>query len=197
MDPLRIALIVLALVGVWALVELALMLKRARATVESLDRTVSDVNDVVGEARPVIVKLDAALDAVAPALEQIDPLLKQGTVAVEALSADLLADVPSAAAKCRDCLARLDEGTPLAQAMSQSGVLPRAQCRLLELGLRSGSGDSAMEQIARQLSEESEMALEETVGRVEPTLVVITSVLVGLILLSVMLPLMHIMTAIG
>ena len=70
-------------------------------------------------------------------------------------------------------------------------------CRLLELGLRSGSGDSAMEQIARQLSEESEMALEETVGRVEPTLVVITSVLVGLILLSVMLPLMHIMTAIG
>ena len=113
------------------------------------------------------------------------------------LSADLLADVPSAAAKCRDCLARLDEGTPLAQAMSQSGVLPRAQCRLLELGLRSGSGDSAMEQIARQLSEESEMALEETVGRVEPTLVVITSVLVGLILLSVMLPLMHIMTAIG
>ena len=113
------------------------------------------------------------------------------------LSADLLADVPSAAAKCRDCLARLDEGMPLAQAMSQSGVLPRAQCRLLELGLRSGSGDSAMEQIARQLSEESEMALEETVGRVEPTLVVITSVLVGLILLSVMLPLMHIMTAIG
>lgn len=90
MDPLRIALIVLALVGVWALVELALMLKRARATVESLDRTVSDVNDVVEEARPVIVKLDAALDAVAPALEQIDPLLKQGTVAVEALSADLL-----------------------------------------------------------------------------------------------------------
>ena len=54
-----------------------------------------------------------------------------------------------------------------------------------------------MEQIAQQLSEESEMALEETVGRVEPTLVVITSVLVGLILLSVMLPLMHIMTAIG
>lgn len=113
------------------------------------------------------------------------------------LSADLLTDVPSAAAKCRDCLARLDEGTPLAQAMSQSGVLPRAQCRLLELGLRSGAGDSAMEQIARQLSEESEMALEEKVGQVEPTLVVITSVLVGLILLSVMLPLMHIMTAIG
>lgn len=90
MDPLRIAQIVLALVGAWALVELALMFKRARTTVESLDRTVSDVNDVVEEARPVIVKLDAALDAVAPALEQIDPLLKQGTVAVEALSADLL-----------------------------------------------------------------------------------------------------------
>lgn len=90
MDPLQIALIALALVGAWALVELALVLRRARASVETLDRTVSDVNDVVQEARPVVAKLDAALDAVAPALDQIDPLLKQGTVAVEALSADLI-----------------------------------------------------------------------------------------------------------
>jgi len=35
------------------------------------------------------------------------------------------------------------------------------------------------------------------VARVEPALVLVTSVLVGVILLSVMLPLMNIMTAIG
>ena len=42
-----------------------------------------------------------------------------------------------------------------------------------------------------------EDALEDRVSQVEPVLVGVTSVLVGIILLSVMLPLMHIMTAIG
>ncbi|MGE4277462.1 MAG: type II secretion system F family protein [Lawsonibacter sp.] len=113
------------------------------------------------------------------------------------LSSHLLEDVPAAKKRFQDCLSKLEQGAPLAQAMGESGVLPRAQSRLLDLGLRSGSGDSTMEQIAQRLFEESETALEEKVGQVEPTLVVITSVLVGLILLSVMLPLMHIMTAIG
>ena len=42
-----------------------------------------------------------------------------------------------------------------------------------------------------------QLALESQVARVEPALVLVTSLLVGAILLSVMLPLMHIMTAIG
>ena len=54
-----------------------------------------------------------------------------------------------------------------------------------------------MEEVARRLSEESEYALETRVGQVEPALVLVTSLLVGAILLSVMLPLMNIMTAIG
>ena len=54
-----------------------------------------------------------------------------------------------------------------------------------------------MEKIAGDLAEESEAALENAVSRVEPALVLLCSLLVGLILLSVMLPLMHIMSAIG
>ena len=95
-------------------------------------------------------------------------------------AADLLEDVPGAQARCRDCLDRLDRGDELAQAVRQSGVLPPAECRLLALGLRSGSGDRV-----------------DRVSQVEPALVGVTSVLVGIILLSVMLPLMHIMSAIG
>ena len=81
--------------------------------------------------------------------------------------------------------------------MKESGLLPAAQCRLLELGQRSGAGDAAMEKLARDLQEESEAALEEKVSRIEPALVLVCSVLVGMILLSVMLPLMNIMAAIG
>ena len=54
-----------------------------------------------------------------------------------------------------------------------------------------------MEKIARDLAEESEAALEDRISRVEPALVLVCSLLVGLILLSVMLPLMNIMAAIG
>ena len=125
--------------------------------------------------------------------------LSSGLPVEEALSmaAGLLESVPPAKARCLDCLKRLEEGESLSAAMKASEVLPRAECSLLELGLRSGTGDAAMEQIARRLSEDSEMALEEKVGQVGPALVMVTSVLVGLILLSVMIPLMNIMASIG
>ena len=54
-----------------------------------------------------------------------------------------------------------------------------------------------MTRIAADLAQESDLALEERVSRIEPALVLTCSALVGLILLSVMLPLMHIMSAIG
>ncbi len=113
------------------------------------------------------------------------------------LSSSLMADVPPAQARCTECRERLEREEPLAQAMRESGMLPAASSRLLELGQRSGTADTAMEKIAADLSEESEAAIEDAVGRVEPALVLVCSLLVGLILLSVMLPLMHIMAAIG
>ena len=113
------------------------------------------------------------------------------------LSASLLPDSPAAQQRCKACLDRLFEGAPLAQAMGESGLLPRAECRLLELGMNSGSGDQVMDHIALRLAEEGEAALEARMGQIEPTLVLSASLLVGLILLAVMLPLMNIMTAIG
>ena len=113
------------------------------------------------------------------------------------LAAMLLGDVPSAAGRCTACKEQLEQGVNLADALKQAEVLPPAACRLLALGLRGGSGDQVMEEIARRLGEDAEEELETKVGRIEPALVLATSILVGAILLSVMLPLMHIMAAIG
>ena len=44
MEPMQIVLVVLALVGVWAVAELALTLRRTRDVVASLDKTVEQVN---------------------------------------------------------------------------------------------------------------------------------------------------------
>lgn len=113
------------------------------------------------------------------------------------LAAGMMEDVAGAVKRCMDCHERLEKGELQGAAFKESKLLPAHFCRLLDLGLRSGAGDASMEKIARDLSEETDAALEEMVGSVEPALVLVCSVLVGLILLSVMLPLMRITAMIG
>lgn len=113
------------------------------------------------------------------------------------LSAGLLQDMPGAMAACEDCAQRLEAGDALPKALKESGVLPPAACRMLEMGFRSGSGDRVMSEIAQRLAEDAGEAVERRLAQVEPAMVLGASLLVGAILLSVMLPLMHIMTAIG
>lgn len=90
MDPMQIVLIILVIAGVWAVVELALVLRRTRVVVDNFDKTVDKVNNTIDEARPVVAKLDGVVDELQPAVAQVEPLLRQATVAVEALSADLV-----------------------------------------------------------------------------------------------------------
>jgi len=113
------------------------------------------------------------------------------------LAAELLTDVPDGKERCLACLARMEQGEPFGEAMTNSELLPRSAIRFLELGQRSGTMDQALEKLAQGLSEDSEYAVDAMLSRVEPALVLVCALLVGLILLSVMLPLMHILSAIG
>lgn len=90
MDPVQIALIVLAIAGVWAIVELALTLRKTRDVVESLDKTVGDLNNTIAEAQPMVAKLDGAIDELSPALAQVEPLLASSKMAVDALTSNLV-----------------------------------------------------------------------------------------------------------
>ena len=56
----------------------------------------------------------------------------------------------------------------LSAAMHEAGVMPVNECRLLELGLKSGTGDRVMTQIAERLSERADNAVEEFVGQLPP-----------------------------
>ena len=125
--------------------------------------------------------------------------LKSGLPIEEAvqLAGDLLKEVPGAAARCSECANGLMCGENIADVLKKTNVLPASACRMLELGIRGGSGDTVMDEIANRLSEEAGYAIEQKVAQVEPAMVMTASVLVGFILLSVMLPLMNIMTAIG
>ena len=125
--------------------------------------------------------------------------LKSGLMLEEAveLAGSLLKDIPEAAERCRLCAEGLAQGESLTQVLRRTQVMPVSCCRMLELGMRGGSGDEVMEEIAARLSEEASQALEQKVAQVEPAMVMSASLLVGMILLAVMLPLLNIMSAIG
>lgn len=113
------------------------------------------------------------------------------------LAAAFHQDVPQAKKRYDKCVELLEEGEPLAEAMRTAKVFEPLYCRMLALGIKSGNGDGIMEEIARRLNENASQSIEELVSKVEPTIVITTSMLVGMILVTVMLPLMNIMAAIG
>lgn len=113
------------------------------------------------------------------------------------LSGKLLEDTPEASTRCRRCSEALRSGMALQKAMQEAGFLPPAESRMLAVGLRQGGSELVMADIADRLLEDAQESLERAVAKAEPVMVLAASVLVGLILLSVMLPLMNIMAAIG
>jgi len=70
-------------------------------------------------------------------------------------------------------------------------------CRMIAVGFRVGDIDTTMAEVAGRIADDADDAMDALLNRIEPTLVILLSLMVGLILLSVMLPLAGIMTAIG
>lgn len=123
--------------------------------------------------------------------------MRSGLSGQEALALAAPQCAPAAGERCHRAEKLLEEGLGFAEALRQGEALPPAACTLLALGIRSGSGDTVIREIARRLTEEGENALRERAERVEPALVLAASVLVGIILLAVMLPLLRVMSALG
>ena len=113
------------------------------------------------------------------------------------LAEELLRDAPGAARRCKDCALAMEAGESFGAAMEKAELLPPCQCRLLQVGTRSGNGDRVMESIAETMMEDARNALEKAVSAIEPAMVLVSSLLVGLILLSVMLPLADILSVLG
>ena len=98
--------------------------------------------------------------------------------------------------KTEKCRARIAEGGSPADALAESGLFSSRDCRLLKLAERTGNLPETLDELAKRQEEESLRRVDRLVGTIEPAIVVITSVLAGVILLSVMLPLMGLLSAI-
>jgi type IV pilus assembly protein PilC len=90
----------------------------------------------------------------------------------------------------------VDSGTGFQAAIEQSKLFPPEEMSLLAVGFRTGSDAQAFDEVGTSIAVVTERRLDRLVGAIEPALVGMMCVLVGVILLSVMLPLLGILSAI-
>lgn len=95
------------------------------------------------------------------------------------------------------CKDEMEQHADLPEALAKAQIFSNLYSRMIAVGFRSGSIDTVMKRIASHYEEETDKQLARIVSIIEPTLVIILSLIVGIILLSVLLPLMGIMSSIG
>ena len=81
------------------------------------------------------------------------------------------------------------------EAVSDSGLFADFHNRMLKVGAASGHEPQVMDKIAEIYEEQVEDGLDHLISIVEPTLVALLSIVIGAILLSVMLPMAGVLSA--
>ena len=99
--------------------------------------------------------------------------------------------------KIETCKQMLMDGESFPDALSSVGIFSSLNARMISVGFKTGSMETVMAKIADNYEQEINQRIRSIIAVLEPSLVIILSLIVGLILLSVILPLMGIMSSIG
>lgn len=78
--------------------------------------------------------------------------------------------------------------------MKKADIFQSTQLRMLQIGHRSGNTEAVLSNISDYYEEKSLLRIQKSLGAIEPTLVILFSFIVGLILISVIMPLIGIMS---
>ena len=97
----------------------------------------------------------------------------------------------NAIAKARDSIR---EGDPLAQPLSESKVCDAMVVNMIDVGEETGNLDQMLLKIADTYDEEVDAAVERLTSAMEPIMVVTLGVIVGFIVISLLLPLISLMS---
>lgn len=96
-----------------------------------------------------------------------------------------------------DLMIDIENPRSLAQAISETSMLEPVYARMLSIGSRAGSLERTLERLADIFFEEAIERIDAVVDGIEPALAALMTIAVGATLISVMLPLIGVMTSIG
>ena len=108
-----------------------------------------------------------------------------------------LVDNGKVAAQVEKCGRTLETGASYDQAMKDTGLFSGFYVQMIKVGSRSGRLVAVMEEISEDFEQAADQSMDNMLARFEPTIVAVLAVSVGLVLLSVMLPLVGVLAAIG
>lgn len=99
--------------------------------------------------------------------------------------------------KVKTCTEVLSGGGYLYEAVKEADMFRAQHQRMLQIGYRAGNSEAVFDKIAKHYENDTLSRIHKILGAIEPTLVIVFSLMVGLILLSVIMPLIGIMSSIG
>lgn len=108
-----------------------------------------------------------------------------------------LADHKKITLKLQDCLEKLEQGMPYYEALKETELFQGFHVQMIKVGNRSGHLDEVMRKISEDYEQQADQCMEKFISGLEPVLVAVLSIAVGLVLLSVMLPLAGVLAGIG
>lgn len=135
--------------------------------------------------------------AVAQLAQILTVSLKSGITLEQAIELALpIIEHPKVKKICGRLLQELDTGRSFKLLLIDTKLFSPMMTKLLQLGIEAGTLDVAMEKVAYTYEEEVKKQIQTVIGMIEPSVVGILCMLISGVLLSIILPLMRIMSAI-
>lgn len=143
-----------------------------------------------------ITKKASEAAALAKFTGAVSMMISSGLTAAEALqNVRDISSNPSVNRKISECAQLVMEDVPFSDALEKTSLLPVFYTQTLKVSYSSGSFDTAWKKISRKLNDEAQLRINSIISGVEPALTAVMTIAAGVIMLTVMLPLMNIMTA--
>jgi len=95
-----------------------------------------------------------------------------------------------------DVKAGVRRGRDLAVPLRETGLFPPMMIHMVELGQRSGEIEEMMIKVADTYDDDVRLTIEAVIGLLEPIIIIIMGIFVGILVLSILLPILNMSTSI-
>lgn len=95
--------------------------------------------------------------------------------------------------KLNQCLEDIKSGKNVAKSLEDNEILPIKYCRTLTVAEKTANLDEAFETIASDFEAQSELSKDNKLNAIEPLIIIIMSLISGLLLISIITPLLGIL----
>ena len=97
--------------------------------------------------------------------------------------------------KLQACVQGMNEGESFCDVIRKEQLYEGLALNLIEIGFTSGKGEAVMQQLSDEYQQEVSHKTEHYLNVIEPIIVLLLAVIIGVVLLSIMLPLVSILSS--